>query len=194
MTKDLLDAASSNPWEGGVTFSLRNRIYRTIWSLTWLIFARWTPPHLRVWRLWLLRCFGARVAPTANVYGSASIWSPENLELGQYAAVGPGVRLYTMANVKIGDYAIVSQRAHLCAGTHDVEDKHFQLKSRPICIGPRAWIAAEAFVGPGVTVGEGAVLGARGCAMKDLEPWMIYSGNPAHPLRIRRIRFSGSTS
>ncbi|MDF0490942.1 hypothetical protein PX554_22715 [Sphingomonas sp. H39-1-10] len=94
-----------------------------------------------------------------------------------------------MAPISIGAYAVISQGAHLCSGTHDVDSPHFQLRARPITIGRRAWIAAEAFVGPGVVVGEGAVLGARGCAMRSLEPWIIYSGNPATPLRARRGRF-----
>ena len=94
-----------------------------------------------------------------------------------------------MGRVTIGAYAVVSQGAHLCAGTHDVEDAAFQLVARPIVIGARAWVAAEAFVGPGVTIGEGAVLGARACAMRDVAAWTICSGNPASVIRARRIRF-----
>jgi putative colanic acid biosynthesis acetyltransferase WcaF len=94
-----------------------------------------------------------------------------------------------MATISIGAYAIISQGAHLCSGTHDIEDSHFQLYARPIVIGERAWIAAEAFVGPGVSVGQGAVLGARGCAMRDLEAWSVYVGNPAILKRERRMRF-----
>jgi putative colanic acid biosynthesis acetyltransferase WcaF len=86
------------------------------------------------------------------------------------------------------EFSTVSQGAHLCSGTHDIDDPHFQLITRPITIGKTAWIAADAFVGPGVTVGEGAVLGARAVAMRDLEAWMVYSGNPAQPIRRRNIR------
>jgi putative colanic acid biosynthesis acetyltransferase WcaF len=87
----------------------------------------------------------------------------------------------------LGAYAVISQGAYLCAGTHDVDDPNFQLTTRPISIGERAWIAADAFVGPGVRVGEGAVLGARGVAFKDLEPWTIYAGNPALERRKRSV-------
>ena len=68
---------------------------------------------------------------------------------------------YAIAEITIEDHAVISQGAHLCAGTHDVESPYFQTISKPISIKTRAWVAAEAFVGPGVTVGEGAVLGAR---------------------------------
>ena len=159
------------------------------YPLAWLLLARWTPPPLRAWRRFLLRLFGARIAPTANIYASARIWSPANLTIGDHAAIGPCATIYCMAPITIARFAVVSQGAHLCAGTHDIEDPAFQLRARPIAIGARAWIAAEAFVGPGVTVGEGAVLGARGCAMRDLEQWTVYRGNPAEAVRRRRVRF-----
>jgi putative colanic acid biosynthesis acetyltransferase WcaF len=54
-----------------------------------------------------------------------------------------------------------------------------------IRIGSDCWIAAEAFVGPAVTIGDGAILGARGVTFSDLEPWTIYVGNPAKPIRKR---------
>lgn len=184
-----LDARTSRAWEGGASFSRANRLYRLSFAVTWALLAAWTPPPLRGWRRWLLRRFGATLAPTANVYGSARIWSPANLVMDDRATIGPGANIYSMAPIHIGAYAIVSQGAYLCAGSHAIEDPEFQLRARPITIGERAWIAAEAFIGPGVTVGEGAVLGARGCAMRDLEPWTVYSGNPAVPLKPRRIRF-----
>lgn len=188
-TKDLHDAARFSPWEGGATFTLGNRIYRAVFTLVWLVLAAWTPPPLYAWRRVLLTLFGARLHPSAKVYGSVRIWSPRNLEMAANAVIGPRAIVYSMAPITLAPFSIVSQGAHLCAGSHDVEDPHFQLIRRPIHIGERAWVAADAFVGPGVTVGEGAVLGARGCAMTDLSPWTIYRGNPATPFRERRIRF-----
>lgn len=179
-------------WHGGPSFTRRNRLYRLVWSIAWLLLARWTPPPLRGWRRMVLRLFGARIAPTANVYASVRIWSPRNLVMADHAAIGPGAIIYCMGPVTIGAHAVISQRAHLCAGTHDIEDPAFQLQTRPIVIGARAWIATEAFVGPGVTVGEGAVLGARGCAMRDLAPWTVSTGNPARLLRDRRVRFEAA--
>lgn len=184
-----LDASKVDTWRGGASFPLVNRLYRLVWMAVWLVFAAWTPPPLHGWRRVLLRAFGARVAPTAFVYGSTRIWSPLNLDLGAYSRIGPRVTVYSMALIRLDDYALVSQGAHLCAGTHDIEDVNFQLQARPIVIGQRAWVAAEAFVGPGVTVGPGAVLGARGCAFRDLAPWTVYAGNPARPLRPRALRF-----
>ena len=90
-----------------------------------------------------------------------------------------------MDRVVIEDYAIVSQCSFLLAGTHDIDDPNFQLQTKPIHIGRRAWVAACAIVGPGVTIGEGAVLGGGGVAFKDLEPWTVYAGNPARRVRAR---------
>lgn len=185
---EILDAARTQPLEGGPTFTLRHRAFRAVWSLTWLVLASWTPPFMNAWRLLLLRLFGADVASTAKIYGSARIWYPPNLRVGPFACIGPRVIVYCMAPISLGAYALVSQGAHLCGGTHDIDDPHFQLRASPITIGVRAWVAAEAFVSPGVEVGEGAVLGARGVATSDLKPWMVYRGNPATLFRRRHLR------
>lgn len=90
-----------------------------------------------------------------------------------------GVNCYNVALITVKKGALVSQRAHLCAATHDTRDDAFTLKPRPITVGQQCWVAAEAFVGPGVAIGEGAVLGARAVAFHDLDAWSIYRGNPA---------------
>ncbi|SDP38450.1 putative colanic acid biosynthesis acetyltransferase [Phyllobacterium sp. OV277] len=183
----VLDTAGEQlPRFGGATFTLRFRLMRLTWVICWFVLAAWTPSPCNHWRVWLLRCFGARVHSTAVIRGSARIWWPANLAMGQHTSMGPGVLCYNVADVTLGDFSIVSQRAHLCTGTHDVDDKDFPLVSLPITIQANAWIAAEAFVGPGVLVGEGAVLGARAVAARALAPWTIYVGNPAKPIRRRR--------
>lgn len=179
-------AAHTAPYLGGPTFALRYRILRLLWILSWAVLASWTPHPLQPLRRLLLRIFGAEIHPTAMVRGSVRIWWPANLSVGAHASLGPGVICYNVAPVRVEDFAIVSQRAHLCTATHDVDDAGFPLTSRPIVIGRKAWIAAEAFVGPGVTVGEGSVLGARGVAARHLEGWTIHAGNPARPVRARR--------
>ncbi len=173
---------------GGPSFSLQNRLIRVLWRAAWFTLASWTPPQFRAWRRALLRAFGARVAPTADIYSSVRIWLPSNLEMGEYANLGPRVNCYCMDKITLGAYASASQGAHLCAGTHDIDDPYFQLMTKPITIGDNAWIAAEAFVGPGVRIGEGAVLAARAVTFSDLDPNMVYVGNPAKPIRRRTVR------
>lgn len=182
----ILDARVSGSRNGGPSFSLQHRLERALWNLTWGALGAWTPPPFHPWRRALLRLFGAKIAPTARIYGSAKIWYPRHLSMAHNAAIGPGVVCYSMAPIDVGADATISQRAHLCAGTHDIDDANFQLIARPIQIGAKAWIASEAFVGPGVTVGEGAVLGARGVTVKNLPDWSVSVGNPARQIRLRK--------
>lgn len=183
-----LDASVSRAIEGGASFSLGNRIVRVIWGIAWLLFARFTPPPLHAWRRLVLRAFGARVGRGARVHASVAIWLPRNLELGELVLIGPGARLYNQGKIAIGAWTVISQRAHLCASTHRIDDPDFQLECRPIVVGERCWVAAEAFVGPGVTMGDGAVLAARGVLFENAEEDGIYRGNPAALVRQRTRR------
>lgn len=182
-----LDAASVRPLEGGPSFSLSNRLMRLVFSLAWLVLARWTPPAMNPWRIFILRLFGARLGPGVMVYASVRIWLPANLDMAAKASLGPGVDCYNMDMVRIGAYSVISQRAVLCAGTHSIRDRNFQLVTRPITIGERVWVAAEAFVGPGVAIGDEAVLGARACAFSSIEPGAVCVGNPARKIKDRGL-------
>ena len=183
-----LDARKSKAGSGGPSFSLGNRLARAVWMAAWLLLARWTPPPLHGWRALVLRLFGAKLGTNVRVHASARIWHPANLELGDNALIGPGAILYNQGRISIGADSVVSQRAHICASTHDTADPHFQLVLRPVQIANRCWVAAEAFVGPGVTMDEGAVLAARGALFEDAESWTIYRGNPAAEVRKRALR------
>jgi putative colanic acid biosynthesis acetyltransferase WcaF len=177
---------SNPPREGGANFSRTHICLRFMWNICWLLLASWTPPPFYPWRRALLRLFGAQMAPRSDVRGSARVWYPPNLIMESRTVLAGRVTCYNMARITVRSGAVVSQGAHLCAGTHDVDDEDFRLITRPIEIGAESWIAAEAFVGPGVRVGTGAVLGARAVTFRDLAPWTIYVGNPAMPRRERK--------
>ncbi|MFT3997298.1 MAG: colanic acid biosynthesis acetyltransferase WcaF [Asticcacaulis sp.] len=182
----VLDYKTTNPREGGASFSLSNRLSRLVWNICWLVLASWTPPFAHPWRRFLLRSFGAKIQGKSDVRGSARVWYPGYLVMGDNSIIADRVICYNMALITIGDYTVISQGAHLCAGSHDIVDPHFQLIARPIHIGKECWVAAEAFVGPGVTMGEGAVLGARGVAFRDMDANGVYAGNPAKKIKDRR--------
>lgn len=175
------------PLGRGAAFSAANKLERVVWKITWLVLARFTPPQLAAWRRLLLRLFGARIGAGAKVYGSARTWLPRHLEIGEGAIVGPGAELYNQGRIKIGPFCVISQRAFLCASTHRTSDPDFALETRPIALGRGCWVAAEAFVGPGVTMGDGAVLAARAALFEDAEPMGIYRGNPAALIGRRRF-------
>ena len=183
----ILDSSKANPKLGGPSFDFGHRLTRGVWGLTWILLAAWTPVPLHGWRRLVLRLFGAKVAHGAHVYPSARIWYPADLEMGVCACLGPRVECYSMAKVTVGAYAMISQDAKLCAGSHDITDPDCQLVAKPIVIGDHAWIAAGAFVGPGVTIGIGAVLGAQAVTFKDIPEWTVYIGNPSVFLKSRKI-------
>ncbi len=182
-----LDASINKPLDGGPSFSLGNRVQRLVWIAAWLVLARWTPPPFHPWRRLLLRVFGAKLGRGARVHASARIWLPRNLELGRNVLIGPGVHLYNQGRIAIGARSVVSQGAHLCASSHDIGDPDFQLLLKPVALAEYCWVAAEAFVGPGVSMAEGSVLAARGALFENTEPWTVYRGNPASAVK-QRVR------
>jgi putative colanic acid biosynthesis acetyltransferase WcaF len=122
-----------------------------------------------------------------RIYNSARIWAPWNLVMGDFSVLGDRVDCYSVARVEIGAHCIVSQYSFLCTATHDADQSHFPLITAPIRIGDRSWVAADVFIGPGVTVGEGAVVGARASVFKDVEPWTVVGGTPARLIRRRNV-------
>jgi putative colanic acid biosynthesis acetyltransferase WcaF len=104
-----------------------------------------------------------------------------------YACLGPRTDCYNAAPVRLGEYSVVSQYAFLCTATHDISSLRLPLVTGPIELGKHAWVCADAFIGPGVAIGEGAVVGARSSAYKDVEPWTVVAGNPARFLKVRVV-------
>ncbi len=169
----------------GPSFSLGNRLARVAWGVVSALFFRPSPRPLHAWRQWLLTLFGARIAKGCHIYPGAIIWAPWNLVCGEECGVGDGAILYSQALITLGKRVVISQGTHLCTGTHDYESEGFELFAKPITVGDHAWIAAESFVHPGVTVGEGAVIGARSVVTRDVPPWMVCAGNPCKPIKPR---------
>ena len=166
----------------GSTFSLRNRIGRVLWSIVAALFFRFSPKPLYGWRSFLLRCFGARIGKKVHIYPGAKIWAPWNLEVDDAAAIASGAIIYSQGKIIIGRNAVISQGAHICAGTHDYNLPDFPLITKPIIIKDYAWVAAEAFIHPGVIINTGCVIGARSVVNKDMPEWMVCAGFPCKPI------------
>ena len=172
----------------------RNQLGRALWGIVWLLLYRPSPRPLHGWRRLLLRCFGAKVGRGAHPYPRARVWAPWNLEMGDFSCLADDVDCYCVALVRLGPNALVSQYCYLCAATHDYTDPAFPLVTAPILIGAGAWVAADAFLGPGVTVGEGAVVGARASVYHDVDPWTVVGGNPARFIKRRELRTAPPSS
>ncbi|MDT0688828.1 WcaF family extracellular polysaccharide biosynthesis acetyltransferase [Salegentibacter sp. F188] len=169
----------------GPSFSIQNRVGRLFWNVTAFFLFQYTPNPLHRWRCFLLRLFGAKIGKGVHVYPGVKIWAPWNLELEDECGIGNGATIYSQGKIKIGKRTVISQGAHLVAGTHDYTKAGFPLITMPIDIGANAWIAAEAFVHPGVIIGEGSVVGARSVVTKNLPAWMVCSGHPCKPIKPR---------
>jgi putative colanic acid biosynthesis acetyltransferase WcaF len=170
------------------TLTKRNQIKRLIWDMVWFLFAKPFPRSVgNGWRLFLLRCFGAKIHKTSVVYSSVKIYQPWCLIMEEYACLAPEVDCYNVGTIVIEAYATVSQKTYLCAASHNIYSSKHELIFEPIVIKKRAWVGADAFIAMGVTIGEGAVVGARAAVFKNVEDWSIVGGNPAKFLKKRSI-------
>ena len=170
-------------------YTRKEMALRVLWMAGQYL-VRLSPRPFFGWRRFVLRAFGAQIGPHVNVYNSTRIYMPWNLTAGAWAAIGEDVLVYNLGPVTVGERATISHRAHLCAGTHDYRRPDLPLLKPPVEIGPQAWVCADAFVGPGVTVGEGAIVGAAAVATRDVPPWTIVAGNPAQEVKRRVLNAS----
>ena len=172
------------------TLSWQNQFVRLLWIITWGLLARPFPRSLgSSWKRFLLRLFGAKIHKTAIVYSSVRIYMPWQLEMHEYSCLAPEVDCYNVAKIRIGAHTTVSQKSYLCSASHDITDSSHPLITAPIIIKEKAWVSASCFIGMGVTVGEGAVVGATASVFKDVEPWTVVGGNPAKFIKKRELKY-----
>jgi putative colanic acid biosynthesis acetyltransferase WcaF len=139
--------------------------------------ANWPLPS--AFRCWLLRLFGAQVGKGVVIRSGVSISFPWRLHVGNHVWIGEGVRILSLAPVTIHSDVCISQEAFLCTGSHDYRREDFALVTAPIVIETEVWIAARAFVGPGVTIGPKTVVAACAVVIRDIPAASFASGNPA---------------
>ena len=165
--------------------SARNRLARAVWTMVWAVFCRLSPRPLHGWRCLWLRLFGARLAGRVAVYPTARVWAPWNLEMADGSALGDWVECYNVDRISLDQDAIVSQYAFLCTASHDISDPGRRLTTAPIHLGRSSWVCAGAFLHPGVTIAEGAVVTARSVVVKNVAAWTVVGGNPARSIKRR---------
>jgi putative colanic acid biosynthesis acetyltransferase WcaF len=167
-------------------YNKKEILLRILWNLCSPVF-RFSPRPFFRWRCFLLRIFGARIGKNVHIYNSTTIYMPWNLKIDDWASIGEYAFIYNLGKITIGTKATISHRAHLCAGTHDYTSPSLPLIKPPISIGAQCWICTDSFIGPHVTIGEGAVVGARAVVTKDIKAWSIVIGNPAKQIKVRHV-------
>jgi putative colanic acid biosynthesis acetyltransferase WcaF len=183
----MITSVTVGPRECPSPHSWCNKVGRAVWGIAWLLLFRPSPRICYAWRRWLLRLFGARIGRGCKTFASTRVWAPWNLTMGDYSSLSYDVDCYCVAPISLGAHCTVSQYSFLCAASHDIDDPHMRLTSAPIQIGDQAWVCADVFVAPGVTIGEGAVAGARAVVVRDVEPWTVVAGNPASVVGRRHL-------
>ena len=134
-----------------------------------------------------MRLFGARIGRGVRIQGSAHVWQPWKLSIGDWSWIDGEVSLYSVDCISVGSNAVVSEGAFICTASHDISRETFDLVTKPITIGDGTWVAARAIVLPGVSVGDGAVIAAGAVVAHDVEPWTIVAGNPAKVVKKRVV-------
>jgi putative colanic acid biosynthesis acetyltransferase WcaF len=169
-------------------FRGRSKVYVQLWWLVQSTLFAMSPQAMYGWRAWLLRLFGARIGRGAIIRPSVRIPYPWKLTIGDYCHIGDEVHLYTYAEIEIGNCAVISQRSYICTGSHDYTSPTFELFAKKIVIEAEAWVAMDVFVAPGVTIGRGAVIGARSSVFHDVPSGTIAVGTPARIIGERRMQ------
>lgn len=168
-------------------FRGRSAVAVQLWWLMQATLFKGSPQFAYGFRRWLLRMFGAQVGQGVVIRPSVTITYPWNVRIGDYAWVGDDVVLYSLGEIEIGAHAVVSQSSYLCAADHDYTDSSFPIRSSKITIGSEAWVAADVFVAPGVTIGQAAVIGARSSVFADMPAGMVCFGYPCKPMKQRTL-------
>lgn len=166
-------ALGASPWTVGT------RIRLLLWEYAWILLCSWTPKPANPWRLMVLRLFGARIRGRPFVHQRARIQIPWNVELHDRASVGDRANLYSVERILLDETSVVAQEAYLCTATHDFSNPNLPLLSAPIEVHSGAFVGARAFVLPGITIGERAVVGACSVVTHNVAAGARVKGNPA---------------
>jgi putative colanic acid biosynthesis acetyltransferase WcaF len=160
-------------------YSNRELFLRVTWGLIEFLTFSISPRLLYGWRNVILRLMGAKIGKGVKIYPSARIMYPWLLEVGDNTTISWGVKIYDLGKISIGSGTMISQYAHLCGGSHNYTSGHFELLRTGLTIGSNVWIAADAFIGPGVIVHDGSIVAARAVVIKDVDGGTMVAGNPA---------------
>jgi putative colanic acid biosynthesis acetyltransferase WcaF len=165
----------------------RGLLVRLLWLLcNGLFLQTWLPWPSALKRV-LLRLFGARVGAGVVLKPRVNVKYPWHLEVGDHAWIGEGTWLDSLAAIRIGSNACLSQGCTIETGNHDWSKATFDLVVKPVVVEEGAWAAVGSLLLPGSRLASHAVLGAGSVLAGDTEPYGVYVGAPAQRVKTRRI-------
>lgn len=166
-------------------FRGKNPIFVQCWWLVQSSFFALSPQFAYKWRNFLLKSFGAKIGRGVIIRPSVKVTYPWRLTIGDNSWIGDNVELYTLGEIEIGNDVVISQRSYICTGSHEYQKETFDIYAKKITIEDQVWLATDVYIAPGLTVGKGAVIGARSSVFKNMPAEMICIGSPAKPVRHR---------
>ncbi|MEL6158187.1 MAG: WcaF family extracellular polysaccharide biosynthesis acetyltransferase [Cyanobacteria bacterium J06627_32] len=167
-----------------------SRLKMLVWWLVQSVFFPLSPHFAHGPRRWLLRQFGAKIGEGVRIRPTARFTYPWNVEIGEHSWVGDDAVFYSLARIRVGAHCVISQKSYLCTGSHDITDTRFGLMTGEIAIENGAWIATDCFIGPAVSIGANAVVGARSSVFQSMPEGQICVGTPCRPVKPRPMDFS----
>lgn len=156
-----------------------SRVKEILWCAVRCVFFQTVLPWPSALRVFFLRWFGARIGVGVVIRANVNVTFPWRMTIGDHVWLGEEVLILSLAPVTIESNVCISQRAFLCTGSHDFRSPGFSLVTKPITVRAGSWIAAQAFIGPGVEIGAGSMVAAGGVVTENVPPRVIVRGNPA---------------
>lgn len=167
------------------------RLRRMLWQGGPTYIVRYLPRPFNPLRIAILRAAGAKIGAHCLIMPGVKVLMPWNLVLEDCVAIGRDVELYNHGQIRIGSNTLISQYCFLCTSSHDYTQPDMPLIYADIDIGSGCWIAAGAFVGPGVRIGDATVIGARAVVSRSMPEKMVCVGNPCRPIKPRTLNAQG---
>lgn len=168
-------------------FRGRSAVICQLWWLVQDTVFRWSPQFLFGFRAWLLRLFGARIGVDVRIRPTTRVTYPWKLTIGNHVWVGDDCVFYNLGEIVLGNHVALAHDVYLCTGLHDYTKIEFPIGAKAIVLEDEVWLPNDVFVGPGVTIGRGTLVGARSTVLNDLPPGMICYGYPAKPVKPRPV-------
>ncbi len=166
-------------------FRGRSAVYVQLWFLVQATLFAMSPRFMFAWRRLILRLFGARVGKNVQIRPGARILYPWRVSIGDFSWIGDGSNIYSLAEITIGDNVAIAADVSIISGSHDYTKPSFPIVATPVQIARQAWICDRVTILPGVSIGEGSIVGAASLVLEDTEPLSINAGHPARKIGYR---------